>query len=57
MVRVKRGNVASQRKKKYFKYSKGYRGLNSKSAILASEQVIQSFRFAYISRRLKKKRF
>lgn len=57
MVRVKRGNVAAKRRKKYFRLAKGYVGSNSKLSSLAGEQVIQSFYFAYIGRRLKKRNF
>jgi large subunit ribosomal protein L20 len=57
MVRVKRGNIASKRRKKYLKLAKGYVGANSRLAIMAGEQVVQSLNFAYIGRRLKKRNF
>lgn len=57
MVRVKRGNVALKRKKKYFKFCKGYRHSNSKLSTMAMEQSIQSLYFAYIGRKLKKRNF
>jgi large subunit ribosomal protein L20 len=57
MVRIKRGNIAANRRKKYLILAKGYRGLNSRSSTLAKEQVKQSLNFAYISRRLKKRTF
>lgn len=57
MVRVKRGNVAAVRRKKYLKLAKGYVGSNSRLSTMASEQVVQSFQFAYIGRRLKKRNF
>jgi large subunit ribosomal protein L20 len=57
MVRVKRGNVAVKSRKKYLKLAKGYVGSNSKLSSLASEQVVQTFQFAYIGRRLKKRNF
>jgi len=57
MVRVKRGNVAKKRRKKYLKLAKGFVGSNSKLATLAGEQVKQSLNFAYIGRRLKKRNF
>ena len=50
MIRISRGNVASKRRKKYLKLAKGYRGSNSRLSTYASEQVIQSFNFAYIGR-------
>jgi len=57
MVRIKRGNIAQKRRKKYLKLAKGYRGSNSRLSTYASEQIIQSLNFAYISRRLKKRFF
>lgn len=57
MVRVKRGNSAAKRRKKYFALAKGYVGSNSKLSTMAGEQVIQSLNFAYIGRRLKKRNF
>jgi large subunit ribosomal protein L20 len=57
MVRVKRGNVAAKRRKKYLNLAKGYVGANSRLSTLAGEQVVQSLNFAYIGRRLKKRNF
>ena len=57
MVRVKRGNVAAKRRKKYLNLAKGYVGANSRLSTLAAEQVVQSLNFAYIGRRLKKRNF
>lgn len=57
MVRIKRGNVALKRKKKYFKFCKGYRQSNSRLATMAMEQTIQSLYYAYIGRKLKKRNF
>jgi large subunit ribosomal protein L20 len=57
MTRVKRGNVAAKRRKKYLKLAKGFVGSNSRLSSLATEQVIQSLNFAYIGRRLKKRNF
>lgn len=57
MVRVKRGNVASKRRKKYIKLAKGYVGSNSKLSTFAGEQLVQSFNFSYIGRKLKKRTF
>jgi large subunit ribosomal protein L20 len=57
MVRVKRGNVASKRRKKYLKLAKGYVGANSRLSTMAGEQVVQSLNFAYIGRKLKKRNF
>jgi large subunit ribosomal protein L20 len=57
MVRVKRGNVAAKRRKKYLKLAKGYVGSNSRLSTMAAEQVVQSLNFAYIGRKLKKRNF
>ncbi len=57
MIRVKKGNVALKRRKKYFRLAKGYVGANSRLSIMATEQVIQSLQFAYIGRKLKKRNF
>ena len=57
MVRVKRGNIASKRRKKYLGLAKGFVGANSRLSTMAGEQVVQSFNFAYIGRRLKKRNF
>lgn len=57
MVRVKRGNVASKRRKKYLKLAKGFVGSNSNLSTMAGEQVVQSLNFAYIGRKLKKRNF
>jgi large subunit ribosomal protein L20 len=57
MVRIKRGNVAAKRRKKYLKLAKGYVGSHSRLSTMISEQVVQSLNFAYIGRRLKKRNF
>jgi large subunit ribosomal protein L20 len=57
MVRVKRGNVAAKRRKKYLKLAKGYVGTNSRLSTMAGEQVVQSLNFSYIGRKLKKRNF
>jgi large subunit ribosomal protein L20 len=57
MVRVKRGNVAAKRRKKYLKLAKGYVGANSRLSTFAGEQVVQSLNFAYVGRKLKKRNF
>jgi large subunit ribosomal protein L20 len=57
MVRIKRGNVAAKRRKKYLKLAKGYVGSNSRLSTMAGEQVVQSLNFAYIGRKLKKRNF
>ena len=57
MVRVKRGNIASKRRRKYLSLARSFVGANSRLAIMAGEQVRQGLNFAYIGRRLKKRNF
>ena len=57
MVRTRRGNVATKRRKKSLKLAKGFVGSHSKLATLSGEQVVQSLNFAYVGRRLKKRNF
>ena len=57
MVRVRRGNIAAKRRKKYLNLAKGFVGSNSRLSTMAAEQVVQSLNFAYIGRRLKKRNF
>lgn len=57
MIRIKRGNIARSRRKKYLKLAKGYTTSNSKLSTFASEQIVQSFYFNYIGRKLKKRTY
>ena len=47
MVRVKRGNVAAKRRKKYLNLAKGFVGSQSRLSTLAAEQVVQSLNHIY----------
>ena len=42
MVRVKRGNVAIKRRKKIFKFAKGYTGAHSRLFRTANQQVMKA---------------
>ncbi len=57
MIRIKRGNVAASRRKKYAKLAKGYVGSNSRLSTKIKEQITQSLNNAYIGRRIKKRNF
>ena len=57
MARVKRGNVARNRRKKILKIAKGYRGSLSKLFRPANQVVLHALRNAYEHRRLKKRDF
>ncbi|MGE5421739.1 MAG: 50S ribosomal protein L20 [Ignavibacteriales bacterium] len=57
MPRVKGGVTAHRRHKKILKLARGYRGSKSKLFRVANQQVMKSFNYAYIHRRLKKRDF
>ncbi|PSB02066.1 50S ribosomal protein L20 [Merismopedia glauca] len=57
MTRVKRGNVARQRRKKILKLAKGFRGSHSKLFRTANQQVMKALRSAYRDRRKRKRDF
>lgn len=56
-MRVKRGNVARNRRKKVLKQAKGFRGGLSKLFRPAHQAVLNSLRHSYRDRRLKKRVF
>ena len=56
-MRVKRGNVARNRRKKVLKLAKGFRGGLSKLFRPARQAVINALRHAYKGRRQKKRDF
>nr|YP_011006614.1 50S ribosomal protein L20 [Halosiphon tomentosus]WAM63759.1 50S ribosomal protein L20 [Halosiphon tomentosus] len=57
MVRVKRGNVARNRRNKILKIAKGFCGAHSSLFRIANQQVIKSLIYAYVGRKEKKRRF
>lgn len=57
MSRVKRGNVARQRRKKILKLAKGYRGSHSTLFRTANQQVMKALRSAYRDRKKRKRDF
>ncbi len=48
MVRVKRGNVARNRRNKILKIAKGFRGTHSKLFRMANQQVMKALRYSYV---------
>lgn len=54
MTRVKRGFVARKRRKKIFKFTKGFVGSHSKLFRTANEQYMKSLRYSFRDRRKKK---
>ena len=57
MARIKGAVTTRRRRKKILKMAKGYWGTKSKNFRTANEAVMKSLRYAYISRRLKKRDF
>ena len=57
MVRVTYGAARSQKKSRYFKQAKGYRGGRSKLWRTVRETLMRSWAFAYRDRRVKKRQF
>ena len=57
MARIKMSVNAKKRRRKVFKFAKGYFGAKSKQYRAATEQVARSLRYAYIGRRLRKRDF
>jgi large subunit ribosomal protein L20 len=57
MTRVKRGNVARNRRNKILKLAKGFRGSQSTLFRTANQQVMKALRSAYRDRKKKKRDF
>ena len=57
MVRVKRGNVARNRRKKILKFAKGFQGAHSRLFRTANQQVMKALRYSYVGRKQKKRMF
>jgi len=57
MVRVKRGNVARNRRKKILSLASGYRGAHSILFRIANQQVMKALKYSYIDRKQKKRNF
>ena len=57
MTRVKRGAVARQRRKKILSSTKGTIGSNSYLFRIAQQHFIKSIRYAYFSRRERKREY
>ena len=57
MVRVKRGNIARNRRKKVLKRAKGFKGSQSKLFRIANQRVMKSLIYSYVSRKRKKRDF
>ena len=57
MARIKRAVNAVKKRRKIFKFSKGYWGAKSKLYRAASQQVMKSMAYAYVGRKLKKREY
>jgi len=57
MVRVKRGNVAKNRRKKILKFAKGFKGAHSRLFRTANGQVMKALIYSYVGRKRKKQDF
>ena len=57
MVRVKRGNVARNRRKKILKFAKGFQGAHSRLFRTANQQVMKSLIYSYLGRKRRKRDF
>lgn len=55
MTRIKRGNIARQRRKKILKLAKGFRGSHSKLFRTAKQQVLKSLKYSYVGRKNRKR--
>jgi len=57
MVRVKRGNVAKNRRKKILKFAKGFKGAHSRLFRTANGQVMKALVYSYVGRKQRKRDF
>ena len=57
MVRVKRGSVASTRRKKILKFAKGFQGAHSRLFRTANGQVMKALIYSYVGRKRRKRDF
>ena len=57
MVRVKRGNVAKNRRKKVLKFAKGFKGAHSRLFRTANGQVMTALIYSYVGRKRRKQDF
>ena len=57
MVRVKRGYVAKNRRKKILKFAKGFQGSHSRLFRTANGQVMKALIYSYVGRKRRKQDF
>ena len=56
-MRVKRGNVRKERRKRILKLAKGFKGKRHSCYRIAKQRVMKALRNAYIGRKLRKRDF
>jgi|TARA_B100000475_G_C14954474_1_gene297208 large subunit ribosomal protein L20 len=57
MVRVKRGYVARNRRKKILKFAKGFTGAHSRLFRTSNQQVMKSLTYSFVGRKRRKRDF
>nr|YP_010596501.1 ribosomal protein L20 [Chrysotila carterae]WAK83137.1 ribosomal protein L20 [Chrysotila carterae] len=57
MVRIKRGNVARNRRKKILNLAKGFKGAHSRLFRTANGQVMKALIYSYVGRKQRKRTF
>ena len=57
MVRVKRGIIARNRRKKILKFAKGFKGAHSRLFRTANGQVMKALIYSYVGRKRRKQDF
>jgi|TARA_B110000046_G_C12922794_1_gene367920 large subunit ribosomal protein L20 len=57
MVRVKRGSVAKNRRRRILKFAKGFKGAHSRLFRTANGQVMKAFVYSYVGRKRRKRDF
>ena len=57
MVRVKRGSVAKNRRRRILKFAKGFKGAHSRLFRTANGQVMKALVYSYVGRKRRKRDF
>ena len=57
MVRVKRGSVAKNRRRRILKFAKGFKGAHSRLFRTANGQVMKALVYSYVGRKRRKQDF
>jgi large subunit ribosomal protein L20 len=57
MVRVKRGYVAKNHRRRVLKFAKGFKGAHSRLFRVANGQVMKAFVYSYVGRKRRKRDF